>query len=150
MSRAVDSMWTVTEAGRFVMSTPNDHLAASAVMGAVQRLGGRAIVTYADLDGLADRDARQRATEAARSAVAARVAETAAERVAAARNAARGAIDPEDAFEASMGYLSDSAGDGWSVFGSHVGQPGALEFAGQDDGGLPLWEWPVRGEDSSR
>ena len=38
-----------------------------------------------------------------------------------------------------------AARDGWVTFGTHVDQRGVeLEFDGEDECGLPLWERPVR------
>lgn len=37
-----------------------------------------------------------------------------------------------------------AARDGWSALGSHLGHPGVeLEFDGEDEAGLPLWERPI-------
>lgn len=33
--------------------------------------------------------------------------------------------------------------EGWFVFGSHVDQIVQLDFWGQDEDGLPLWERPI-------
>jgi hypothetical protein len=34
--------------------------------------------------------------------------------------------------------------EGWSSFGTHVDMRAELEFSGEDDCGLPLWERPVK------
>lgn len=38
---------------------------------------------------------------------------------------------------------------GWYPFGTHVDVPTRLEFSGEDDGGMPKWEWPAASESLS-